>query len=527
MKPRTKLISHRFLIPLIAAAVLTLAYVLANTWIENKIEKQLAAIPAKASVVSVNLFSRSVKLKELEIYPGRLSPYSVRLKKLILQGLDLHELWNNNKIVFLKLQVDSGKISYDRLFKGKSRPRRHAMKFTALAIQTVSFDNIAFEIIKDTSRVASFVANVHATNFSTNLDSLLAFSTEKFDGTFEKIMVYHGIKMYRLSIGKLAFNSQQNTIQIDSALLIPAYSKFAFAHVKGEQVGRINIAVPKLVIEGFNFSKVKDSTFLASKIKIESFDLHSFKDKRVPFLRDYRIPLPMESFLKVRFPISVDSLIIKDSRVTLEEITEKGAESGAVVINQINASCGKVTNNYKPGDAKFATLKASGFFMKAGEINATFLLPLDGSPVYYAKGSISGLPFEKLNTALENIARFRIESGKLNNLKFDFQYTDDKSTGLMEIDYEDLKITGLKRKKDDTSNLKTFLINAIIKDDTKDKNLSKLKRTGTINIERDKRRYIFNIWWKSILDGLGAAILGIGNPPKQDEKAKKSKKNEH
>ena len=500
-----------------------LVYIIANTWIENKIEKQLAEIPAKASEVNINLFSRSVKLTDFEIFPVDSTAYSLRLKKLVLKKLDVKELWDNNNLVFDQLQVDSGKISFDELLKENKRNEKTEIRLNNLAIHRVTFNNIIFEIVRDTASMASFVVNLQATGFVAKLSSLPAFSTETFDGALEKIEIQHGIKMYRLSVRKLAFSSQQRKIVVDSALLIPVYNKFEFAHHKGEQVGRISVSIPKIVIHDFDFKSVKDSVFNASLLEIQSFDLHSFKDKRVPFLRDYRIPLPMESFQKVRYPISVDSLVVKDSRVTIEEITEKGTESGVVVINQINAFCGK-TKNRPGGNPNYAALTASGYLMNAGEINATFMLPLDGSSTYYAKGNVAKLPFEKLNPALENMARLRIESGQLNNLRFDFKYTDDKSVGTLEIDYEDLKITGLKRKSDDRSGIKTFLFNTIIKD-SKSQALPKQKRTGTINIERDKRRYVFNIWWKSILNGLVSAILGIEPGPKQDQDTKSAKKN--
>ena len=119
--------------------------------------------------------------------------------------------------------------------------------------------------------------------------------------------------------------------------------------------------------------------------------------------------------------------------------------------------------------------------------------------------AISEMPFAELNQALINAAELRIESGYLNRLAFNFNYTDFSSVGKIEINYKDLKLIGLKKDKG-INGLKTLLLNVFIKND-KTRLLPKAERTGTINIERDRKKFIFNFWWKSILDGLKSSIL--------------------
>jgi hypothetical protein len=213
-------------------------------------------------------------------------------------------------------------------------------------------------------------------------------------------------------------------------------------------------------------------------------------------------------------------LLIKDSRVTIEEIAETETKSGIVTFEHINASSARFSNRNSKKDPPYTVLYAKALMMGSGLISAAFSFPLNGSSVYYTKGSISEMPFEKLNPLLGNLVRFRFESGTLNNLKFDFQYNDLSSSGTMEIDYVDVKLTGLN-KDHDKNDIKTLLVNTIVKND-KSKSLPIQKRTGAINAERDRRRYIFNIWWKSILSGLKSTVLGIEGKtkPKQNKEKK-------
>jgi hypothetical protein len=100
-----------------------------------------------------------------------------------------------------------------------------------------------------------------------------------------------------------------------------------------------------------------------------------------------------------------------------------------------------------------------------------------------------------------------VQSGNLNNLYFKFTYTDKVSNGRVTINYEDLKIDGLKKEKNPVINdLKTLLINTVLKND-KDKSVPMEKRTGTIEFERDRQRQIFNYWWKSLFSGIKSSVL--------------------
>lgn len=493
---------------LLGGGVLTIAYIFVISYLENQVEEKLVSIRAKSSSIRINLFTRSLHLQQLEIPPSVEIPIGIHVKSLDIKGIQLSSLLADKTIAINTIRADSGRLLYNKSIDKTPMDSIH-LKPKSFEVKNLSLANIIAEIRTDTLVNFSCVLNCEATATTFEINSSKPdFTAKTLDVNSKDINISRNEGMYGMTIDQVRYSSEEQTITFDSVLLIPNYSKFDFAHQKGEQVGRINLSAPQLVIVGIAPDELIDTVFTASKIEITSFDLHSFKDKRVPFLRTKHIPLPMESFQRLPYSITADTIIINDSRVTIEEISEMGTASGGVTIDHINATCGRVTNRYIKGVEKYAVLKASGMMMNQGEISAVFSLPLDGFSTYHTTGRISNFPFEKLNPALENLARFKIESGRLNAMKFNFRYNDFRSIGTMEIDYEDLKIIGLKKNNDDTSDFKTLFINAIVKDN-KDRSLAKVERTGTINIERDRRRYIFNVWWRSILDGLRSSILGI------------------
>jgi hypothetical protein len=128
---------------------------------------------------------------------------------------------------------------------------------------------------------------------------------------------------------------------------------------------------------------------------------------------------------------------------------------------------------------------------------------------------------------LEPQVKLRAESGRLNNLSFEFTYNDDASKGSLEMNYNDLKLMAFKdgekvdkknRKKrkrngdsgegeelTEKAGLKSFVLNTFIIRKNMDSNTAEEKRTGTIHFDRDKRRSIFNYWAKSMFSGIKSA----------------------
>ena len=219
------------------------------------------------------------------------------------------------------------------------------------------------------------------------------------------------------------------------------------------------------------------------------------------------IRLSLASFARLPFEVKVDSIVISNSLITIEEFPEHGIKTGTVTFQEVNATLTGLDNRQKEGDQTYARLDATALLMGAGKVKALFQLPLDGSSIYTAKGSISNMSFKELNPVLTSMANVRAESGYLKDLTFDFRYNEFTSKGSINIEYHDLHLISLNTNKRSTNELKTFFMNVFVKNE-RNKSLSPQIKNGVIDIERDRKRYIFNVWWRSILDGLKSSILG-------------------
>ena len=232
----------------------------------------------------------------------------------------------------------------------------------------------------------------------------------------------------------------------------------------------------------------------------------------------------MESFLNLSWKVKIDSILIGSSRITIEEFPKDGDEETLITFLDVNASLTGLNNRITKNENHYALLKATGLLMGSAKTHAEFQLPLDSKSAYTAKGKVSKFHLAELNPVFIPVANIRIESGYLNSLTFNFRYTEFNSKGELDIDYENLKLLSLNKNNSRTHELKTLFISFFIKKN-RDQSGKHAKAVGIIDIERDRKRFIFNIWWRSILDGLRSTMLGHGKSNKDKKKQRSSEQN--
>jgi hypothetical protein len=306
-------------------------------------------------------------------------------------------------------------------------------------------------------------------------------------------------------------------MEVDSFRVVPHYNKDDFARIAQIQKTRLDITLPKIIFEGIKQDRFfLDSTLEITRISIPNPIVHAYRNKRYPFVRDWIMPMPIEGIRRLPVKLRVDSILISQANIAYEEFSEKGLEkTGTITFNKLNASFANLSTEMKqPDKESFCTLVADCKVMDNGSLHATFKLPLNGAVNYEAYGSLRNMKLTSLNPALGNLSRIEIKEGTLNDLRFNFSYNDDVSKGEVIINYSDLNLQALKKDKaHEVNKILSAAINTIIKSD-KDKSVDKSKRTGAIDIERDKKRFVLQFWWKSLLDGLQSTFTDNGKKKK-------------
>lgn len=498
--------SYAFKLLLVAgvlAATIFITGLIISTILKNKLVTELSKADGSVASVRVNLFTRSIGLNQLVI-PSETSNLPLRgnIDQLKLSGISIFQLLTNKRIKIKNILLDSGVVVYDHLKRDSTKKTNTAYTIT---IETITLNKFHFSIKKDSLLELKAVVNVSFGSFY--YDSAFSFQDlgrgfHHLTGSLSELNFYEASGFYKISANKIKFNSDAKSLYIDSLKLIPNYGKIDFGQAKGKQVTRVDLSIPQISFSQLNYEALFDSTFLVSRLSIIGSQLHAFRDKRLPFIKKEVVPMPMNSLVKLPFEIKIDSIDIQQATIVVEEIAEDAKAPGHVVFTNVKGMLLGLSNRTQTP----AVLNATGSFMKTGMIEAEFTFPVDTIKEYTAKGKVSNVPFQELNTMTGAAADIEFKSGLLNNLYFNFAYNDYKSLGEIQLNYKDLKVVSLNEDKS-VQKIKSAVINLLLRD-TKNKSTPIEARKGKIDFDRDRKRFIFNLWWKSLQSGLKDSILG-------------------
>lgn len=513
------------LVLLVLAVLIIIAGFIVRGRIEQTVSEKLREAGFETKTVSVSLLSRSIELDSVVYTPGQTLANAHRgfIQKIKAGNFHVIAFLRRKEIIIGKIVIEHGNVEYNKNFKIKTdstRKKSPGEKITGIQVKYLSISDLSIAVLNDSIPENTVLINTFELgDFNLALEKDTTYSIGWIEADLQDLVLDKKGGLHTFQVSKIIYDSRSQSLEADSFQIISKYNKDDFARIAKIQKTRLDITLPKISLEGIDQKRFfEDSTLHVKRISIPKPVVHAYRDKRYPFVRDWIMPLPIEGIRRLPFKLDIDSILIKQAEIAYEEFSEKGLEtSGTITFNKLDASFAGLNTELKQPDKKaFCTLVADCKVMNNGTLHATFKFPLNPATNYEAFGSLRNMDLTSLNPNLGNLSRVEIKKGTLNDLHFNFSYNDDVSNGEVLINYSDLSLSALK--KDKVHEINKFLstaINAIVKSD-KDKSVDKSKRTGAIDIERDKKRFVFQFWWKSLLDGLQSTFLG-------NDKKKKAK----
>jgi hypothetical protein len=469
-------------------------------YIEQVIKKKLVSLNATASSVNVNIFSRSLTIKELEwnwsTNKASLFPKKVFAKQVNVKGIGWMPLFFSETLIIKQLSFDGGLIEFNMRVR-RNKIRHNDSSFTSFSFDQLSLQHIKASVVNDTSGNDGETVYLKTGNKFLNT----FYSLNVSEAMANKLHIDWPDAMYTGTVHQVRAMSRGGRMIVDSIDLTPNRSKLDFGKGYGRQVSRIELRVPQLTVEGLHLQEIFNNMLIIPKLHIESFQLQSFRDKRLAIVQFKDRTMPMESFRKMPFGIRIDSITIGHSTIIVEEFPETGIASSAILFDQIEATCTGVNNRIFSTIPVSAVLKANGQLMKSGNIQTVIELPLNAIAEYTARGSISNIDLITLNPTLQNMDSLQVQSCYLHNLNFQFGHNDLSAHGWLNITFENFSLA---------ENSNQIIRNKASKSlRLANSNVNYAKHTtlkGVINLERDRKKWIFSLWSKSIQDGINSCM---------------------
>lgn len=475
------------------------------------------ALNAKLNDLENSGFSISYEKFDFNLFTGDFRLHNVRFnftqfgdstiyghtRRIELRGLKIRKLLNENFVSAKSLtfvapvihQVE-GNEKHRAIFTSRKGEKINGLYFENLEINEGVWDR------KTNGKL--LISNMELGRLNLMNLKILQPGSESFRLLYEQIAIRRlsidfPENFYRLDFPEITYNRANHYLITDSISLIPTLDKQSFSQKLGRQVDRIKASISNVYISDFDINILTPLTITGQKFAM-SFFVQAYRDKSFPYTKSSISPLPAEMIAKFKGIFSFDTLMITDSYAEYEERMQPERAPGLVFFNIDTVFSTQLNNKSDRSNLDFKVISRP---MGVGLLKFNFNIPIQGSTQYALQGNLTNLELSKMNSILKSSTLMEFTAGKVNKMDFSFQYDDARSWGNLSLDLDTIALQVFKKKSPDKRSLiKTLILRDVL--DDKIKNPHQLN--GIISFERDRRRSVFNFWWKSLLSGFKQAM---------------------
>jgi hypothetical protein len=390
---------------------------------------------------------------------------------------------------FLKIQMDSIEVTHAKVIV-----RNRGSKEIVFSGNNVSF--LLSDLLIDSL---------------TSKDSSRIFFSKNLDMDCDEIAFPSKNKKYRLQVEKLRFTGRDNSFYIGRVRIIPQLPEEKFARSFPVQKDRYDF-----MLEGINLRNIDRGGLWRKRVEADSLIIgkSSFK-----IYRDLSRPpdtvskvgnYPQELLMRLPIPVNIRNLIFAHSFIEYKEKNGKSDSAGKVQFFDARARISNVTN-IKQAIARnnACTLLFKARFLNKATVDARLVMLLkDPRGRFSIDGNMGAIDLLSLNVLTQPMGLARMEKGHIDNLHFNFSGTDSTSKGRLTMLYSDIKISLLKKDKEenkyDKKGLASLAAGIIIKKSNPGKGGD--ARTVDVHYNRILYKSFFNLIWKTIFTGVKETV---------------------
>jgi hypothetical protein len=252
----------------------------------------------------------------------------------------------------------------------------------------------------------------------------------------------------------------------------------------------------------------RDTTVYIRKLSLDPLDFKVERDKRVTDDTVKYRPLLARMFNRLRFPLKLDTINLKNSVIWHNVIDEKTEKEGTIFFTEVN---GTVTNirNFDIQKDDSIRVDLTSKLMSRGQLRFQFRESYEDSiQGFLMSVRMGGMEMQELNRLMIPLNNVRVDRGVIRDVSMRVKGNEYFAYGSMDMNYENLKVSVLnvQNKK---KGIVSWLANILVR--------GKNSKTGIIYTERLTDKSVFNFWSKISLNGL-MTNLGVRKNGKQVRK---------
>jgi hypothetical protein len=477
--------------------------------------------------IRVNLFQKDIILKEVRMYPDSMLTnndlrFEIKVDKIRLTGFSIREMLFEktltiddflvaNPEVIVLLPMDHKEVIED--VKKDETPKKGNQLLKKISLKKITLSHGSFRMIRDTVVLAiSPDINILAEEIilqKNSKDEPIGFTYGDYLITLTDIDLYSKEGLYDISLGKFSAGKKNLTIALEDLMILPKYDKKAFSGKLKYQTDRFDVKLGSLHIHHTGLWKLLENKPLEIvRLEIDSVNADIYRDKNVAFNFNKFPSFYNESFLKIGYPVIIDSVMITNSRLIYGELNEGGDKAWTVSLEDFKLQTYNLTTLVEEDTShNVMHLYIQAKVMGEGNMNVEVILPLEGERMhdFVCLGSIGKMNLAPLNDLLETAINIKFNAGQVDRITFNFTATDQVSNGWMEFHYSGLDAVILKKNHDPQWGFISGLANTLIL--SNNPHDGKAPKIVSVGYERDKNKGIINYIWKTLQSGLVRTIV--------------------
>ena len=316
-------------------------------------------------------------------------------------------------------------------------------------------------------------------------------------------LYYRANQYYHMQAGNIS--SRENNLLIKKLSFVPEYSRTQFVKRLKCEKDLYKVAVSSIeltkVFWGFKDGKVY---FNADTAFLDKVSANIFRSKIPPDNMDKKL-LYNSQLRSIPFPLKLDNLIVRNSRIVYEEEINPKSGSGSLIFSKFNLNAKHIESGFGERIIPDVIINVNCKFMEASpmRINWTFNV-LDKSDGFKIKGSIKNFDTNKLSPFFRPYMNMEAQ-GFFDEVNFNLAGNDRVSHGECGLKYHDFKIAIYKKRKPGMkSKLKTAIANLLIKN-----NSNGNSKIVTVEVKRIQEKSFYNFLWRSVGEGIKQILLPL------------------
>lgn len=473
------------------------------------------------STFEIGIFRRSISIDSISVLPDSAAPHirEIKASSISLIGIKWRTLFNKSFPDFNTIMITEPEVElFTRNFSASDFSNSNNNQNAEIANNLAKFDliiqNGSGKLLEPDQREVLVINDISLEAKDVDVNALLdgseLFFLEDLTITGSGLKWSLEDKLYQFTINNFSFDKNNERISLENLAMTPVVPKYEFSKIRAYQLDRIDLRIPRVELSGFKLDSLASEHLDVDSLKIYDAWMEVFRNKQIDRAPGISTkPLLNEVAHSFDFSFGLDEVLISDATIIYEEHKPPSDTSGSISFNEIDATLTKFRTAEHPRFFK-DTLKlhVETLFMDVTPLTVDVNYPIfDEQDTHTVKVRLESFDPKAAGNMLENVGFVRIEDGLIKSLDAEFELNSEKASGKLEVLYQNLKVSFLKKNNPDRENFfqrtGDLLANTFV---IKSNNDNATPRVGEIDFEREDGKSIFAYWWKSLLSGIKDTI---------------------